>query len=336
MQQRALGQDGPRVGAIGLGCMGMSWAYAESSRDDDDSIATIHEAIDRGVTLFDTADVYGDGRNESLVGRAVAARRDEVVLATKCGLIVEDLETKRYSRDGSPEHIRTAVRASLTRLGTEVIDLYYLHRVDDQVPLAESWSAMAELVADGLVRRIGLSEVTVDQAAEAQAIHPVAAIQSELSLWSREPLGDDAVGRKSDAGNDGGSANNLVAWCRRNGAAFVPFSPLGRGFLTGALDASITFEKSDFRSQLPRFTAEAREANQAIVDLVREVADSKEVTAAQVALAWVLAQGEHVIPIPGTRRRTHLRTNLAAAEVFLTDDELARLNQAPAAVGTRY
>lgn len=344
MQQRTLGQDGPRVGAIGLGCMGMSWAYAESSRDDMDSIATIREAIDRGVTLIDTADIYGDGHNESLVGRAVTARRDEVVLATKCGLIVDDLETKRMHRDGSPEHIRAAVRASLTRLGTEVIDLYYLHRVDEHVPLVESWAAMAELVTAGLVRRIGLSEVDVDQAAAAQAIHPVAAIQSELSLWSRDPLGDDAAGRGGDAGvhlavgrdEDAGSANNLIAWCRRNGAAFVPFSPLGRGFLTGALDASTTFEQSDFRSQLPRFTTAAREANQKIVDLVREVADSKDATAAQVALAWVLAQGEHVIPIPGTRRSTHLRTNLAAADVLLTGDELARLNDAPLAVGTRY
>jgi aryl-alcohol dehydrogenase-like predicted oxidoreductase len=323
MHKRMLGHGGPQVGAIGLGCMGMSWAYAESSRDDDESIATLHQAIDLGVSLVDTADVYGDGHNESLVGRALAGRRDQVTLATKCGLVVDDLETKNMHRDGSPDHVRAAVRASLSRLGTDVIDLYYLHRVDDQVPLADSWGAMSELVAAGLVRRIGLSEVTVHQAAEAQAIHPVAAIQSELSLWSRDPMGS-------------GEDDDLLAWCRRNGAAFVPFSPLGRGFLTGAVDASTTFEQSDFRSQLPRFTPAARAANQKIVDLVREVASAHDATPAQVALAWVLAQGEQVIPIPGTRRQEHLRANLEAAALVLTADELAQLDQSPVAVGTRY
>jgi aryl-alcohol dehydrogenase-like predicted oxidoreductase len=323
MDQRMLGHGGPQVGAIGLGCMGMSWAYAESSRDDDESIATLHQAIDLGVSLIDTADVYGDGHNESLVGRALAGRRDQVTLATKCGLVVDDLETKSMHRDGSPDHIRAAVRASLSRLGTDVIDLYYLHRVDDQVPVAESWGAMSELVAAGQVLRIGLSEVTVQQAAEAHAIHPVAAIQSELSLWSRDPLGS-------------GEGDDLLAWCRRNGAAFVPFSPLGRGFLTGAVDASTTFEQSDFRTQLPRFTTAARAANQRIVDLVREVALAHDAPPAQVALAWVLAQGEQVIPIPGTRRQEHLRANLEAAGLVLTADELARLDEAPVAVGTRY
>jgi aryl-alcohol dehydrogenase-like predicted oxidoreductase len=323
MHKRMLGHGGPQVGAIGLGCMGMSWAYAESSRDDDESIATLHQAIDLGVSLVDTADVYGDGHNESLVGRALTGRRDQVTLATKCGLVVDDLKTKSMRRDGTADHVHAAVRASLSRLGTDVIDLYYLHRVDEQVPLADSWGAMSELVAAGLVRRIGLSEVTVHQAAEAQAIHPVAAIQSELSLWSRDPLGS-------------GEDDDLLTWCRRNGAAFVPFSPLGRGFLTGAVDASTTFEQSDFRSQLPRFTTAARAANQAIVDLVREVASAHDATPAQVALAWVLAQGEQVIPIPGTRRQEHLRANLEAAELVLTADELARLDQAPVAVGTRY
>ena len=303
--------------------MGMSWAYAESSRDDKESIATLHQAIELGVGLIDTADVYGDGHNESLVGRALAGRRDQVTLATKCGLVVDDLETKSLRRDGSPDHIRAAVRASLSRLGTDVIDLYYLHRVDDQVPIAESWGAMSELVAAGQVRRIGLSEVTVEQAAEAHAIHPVTAIQSELSLWSRDPLGS-------------GEGDDLLAWCRQHGAAFVPFSPLGRGFLTGAIDASTTFEQSDFRARLPRFTTDARAANQRIVDLVREIASAHDATPAQVALAWVLGQGEQVIPIPGTRRQEHLRANLAAAELVLTDDELARLDQAPVAVGTRY
>jgi aryl-alcohol dehydrogenase-like predicted oxidoreductase len=323
MHQRTLGEGGPQVGAIGLGCMGMSWAYAESSRNDDESIATIHEAIDLGVNLIDTADVYGAGHNESLVGRALSDRRDQVIVATKCGLVVDDLKTKDMYRDGSPDHIRAAVRASLSRLGTDFIDLYYLHRVDDQVPVAESWGAMSELVAAGLVQRIGLSEVTVEQASEAHAIHPVAAIQSELSLWSRDPMGS-------------GEGDDVMAWCRQHGAAFVPFSPLGRGFLTGALDASTTFEQSDFRARLPRFTTAARAANERIVALVRDVASLHNATPAQVALAWVLAQGEQVIPIPGTRRQQHLRANLEAADLVLTRDELARLDNAPMAVGTRY
>lgn len=324
MQQRTLGAGGPEVGALGLGCMGMSWAYAESGRDDDESIATIHQAIELGVTMIDTADVYGAGHNESLVGRALRARREQVVLATKCGLVVDDLDTKGIHRDGSPEHIRVAAHASMARLGTDVIDLLYLHRVDDAVPLADSWGAMAELATEGLVRRIGLSEVSAAQAAQAHAIHPVAAVQSELSLWSRDPFG---------AGTDG---DDIVAWCRANGAAFVPFSPLGRGFLTGTLDAITTFEQSDFRSQLPRFTPEARTTNQRIVDLVRDVAAAHGATPAQVALAWVLAQGEHVVPIPGTRQPRHLHANVAAADLVLSADELGRLDHAPAAVGTRY
>lgn len=323
MRKRRLGQDGPHVGVLGLGCMGMSWAYAESSRDDDESIATIHEAVELGVTVIDTADVYGDGHNEALVGRALAGRRDQVVLATKCGLVVDDLETKAMHRDGSPAHIRAAAQASLSRLNTGVIDLYYLHRVDEHVPLADSWGAMSELVTAGLVRRIGLSEVSVEQAAQAHALHPVAAIQSELSLWSRDAQGT-------------GANDDVVAWCRGAGAAFVPYSPRGRGYLTGALSASTTFEASDFRSRLPRFTTDARAANQRIVDLVRDVAATHNTSPAQVALAWVLAQGEHVIPIPGTRRLSHLYANLEAAELTLTGDELARLDNAPAAIGARY
>jgi aryl-alcohol dehydrogenase-like predicted oxidoreductase len=323
MRKRVLGDGGPQVGAIGLGCMGMSWAYAESGRDENESVATIHEAIDLGVTLFDTADVYGDGHNESLVGRALSARRDQVTLATKGGLVVDDLATKAMHRDGSPGHLHAAVRASLARLGTDVIDLYYLHRVDGRVPFAESWAAMSELVTAGLVRQIGLSEVTADQAREAHAIHPVAAIQSELSLWSRDPRGT-------------GAGDDLVAWCGQHGAAFIPFSPLGRGFLAGAVDSETTFEESDFRSRLPRFTTAARTANARIVDLVREVASLHEATAAQVALAWVLAQGDHVIPIPGTRQPEHLRANVAASELLLTYDEIARLDDAPTAIGARY
>lgn len=323
MQQRTLGAGGPAVGALGLGCMGMSWAYLESGRDDAESIATVHRAVELGVTLMDTADVYGDGHNELLLGRALLGRRAEVTLATKCGLVVDDLHTKQMHRAGSPQHIAQAVRASLARLGTDIIDLYYLHRVDEQVPLAESWGAMSELVAAGLVKRIGLSEVTVAQAESAQTIHPVAAIQSELSLWTRDPLGS-------------GTDDDLVAWCARHGAAFVPFSPLGRGFLTGSVDASTTFEPSDMRSRLPRFAGAARYSNQHIVDLVREVAQAHEAAPAQVALAWVLAKGEHVIPIPGTRRPAHLLTNVGAVDLSLSDAELKVLDEIPAAVGTRY
>jgi aryl-alcohol dehydrogenase-like predicted oxidoreductase len=307
------------VGALGLGCMGMSWAYAAASRDDQESIATIHRAFDLGVRLLDTADVYGAGHNEELVGRAVAGRGDEIVLATKCGLVVDDVTTLAMHRDGSPEHIRAALRASLSRLGREVIDLYYLHRVDDAVPLEESWGAMAELVAEGLVRHIGLSEVSVEQAAAAQAIHPVAAIQSEMSLWTR-----DAV------------ASGVSDWCREHGAALVAFSPIGRGFLSAEIDASTAFEPGDFRANNPRFTVEARATNAAIVDVVRRIAAAHDVTPAQVSLAWLLAQGNHIVPIPGTRRTSHLQANLAAADLALTAAELAELDALPAAAGNRY
>jgi aryl-alcohol dehydrogenase-like predicted oxidoreductase len=307
------------VGALGLGCMGMSWAYGAASRDDQESIATIHRALDLGVRLLDTADVYGAGHNEELVGRAVAGRGDEIVLATKCGLVVDDVTTLAMHRDGSPEHIRAALRASLSRLGREVIDLYYLHRVDDVVPLAESWGAMAGLVAEGLVRHIGLSEVSVEQAAAAQAIHPVAAVQSEMSLWTR-----DAV------------ASGVSDWCREHGAALVAFSPIGRGFLSAEIDASTAFEPGDFRANNPRFTVEARTTNAAIIDVVRRIAAAHDVAPAQVSLAWLLAQGNHIVPIPGTRRASHLQANLAAADLALTAAELAELDALPAAAGSRY
>jgi aryl-alcohol dehydrogenase-like predicted oxidoreductase len=325
MDTRALGQDRMQVGAIGLGCMGMSWAYAESGRDTAESEATIRESIDLGMTLLDTADIYGDGHNETLVGRALAGRRADVVVATKGGLVVDDLATKSVHCDGSPGHLRSAVQASLSRLGVDVIDLYYLHRVDEQVPLAESWGAMSEMVSAGAVRSIGLSEVTVEQAVEAQAIHPVAAIQSEFSLWSRDP-----VGTSDDSDDD------LVAWCQRHGITFVPFAPLGRGFLTGALNSAMTFEDSDLRARLPRFTPAARAVNQHIVDVVREVAGPHAATPAQVALAWVLAQGGHVIPIPGTRSRRHLRENAAATTLRLSAEDLRLLDAVPLPMGTRY
>ena len=327
MKTRTLGHDGPQVSALGLGCMGMSWGYEESARDDDASVAVVREALDLGVTFLDTADVYGDGHNESLLGRALEGRRDEVVLATKMGLIADDLAARVIRRDGSPQHVREAAEASLRRLRTEVIDLYYLHRVDPEVPLAETWTALSELVAAGKVRRLGLSEVTIAQAAEAHAIHSVAAVQSELSLWTRDALGAPADGAAP--------AGDLVAWCAANGAAFVPFAPLGRGFLTGAI-TSPTFEAGDFRGGNPRFAAEAFAANQRIVDAVRAVAERRGVTPAQIAIAWTLAQGEHVIPIPGTKKSRYLHENIGAAEVELTADDRAELDSLPAPVGSRY
>jgi len=350
MNSRTLGAAGPKVGAIGLGCMGMSWAYQESERDDETSVEVIREALDRGVTLLDTADIYGDGHNEELVGRAVTGRRDEVVLATKLGLVVDDLATNAIHRDGSPAHVRHAVEASLRRLGTDVIDLYYLHRVDPAVPLAETWSAMADLVAEGKVRQLGLSEVMVAEAAEAHAIHPVAAVQSELSLWTRDPLGappaapaepvepadpEGTAGPTPGAAVGSAAGGDVVGWCAANGAAFVPFAPLGRGFLTGTI-GSAEFEDGDLRSVLPRFAADALAANQRIVDAVRAVAARHDATPAQVAIAWTLAQGDHIIPIPGTKRSRYLRENVAAADLRLTSADLADLDQVPVPVGTRY
>jgi len=310
------------VGAVGLGCMGMSWAYSESERDDRASVALIREAVDLGVTFLDTSDVYGAGHNERLVGQALGdGARSRAVLASKVGLVA-DPSTGRVTRDGSPAHVREAIEASLRRLGTDVIDLYYLHRVDPEVPLAETWGAMSELVEEGKVRHLGLSEVDVAQAEEAHAVHPVAAIQSELSLWTRDPLG-------------GGEKGDLVGWCAANGAVFVPFSPLGRGFLTGAVTTA-SFEDGDMRGRLPRFQEGVLEQNLRIVDAARAVAERHGATPAQVAIAWTLAQGEHVIPIPGTKKRRYLHENTMAAGVDLTDDDLAELDAVPPPVGARY
>jgi aryl-alcohol dehydrogenase-like predicted oxidoreductase len=318
MEQRRLGQDGPVVGDIGLGCMGMSQSYGDDSeRDDDTSVAVIHRAIDLGCTLLDTADIYGPWHNERLVGRAISARRDEVVLATKCGIVPVDPPTRRMHPDGRPLHIRMACDASLSRLGVDVIDLYQLHRPDPHVPVADSIGAMADLVTAGKVRAIGVSEFSVAQLDEAMAVHPITTVQSELSLWTRDPL--DAV----------------LPWCRANGVGFLPFSPLGRGYLTGAL-AGVTFAASDFRRANPRFSAEARAANQAIVDGIRAVADRHGATAGQVSLAWTLAQGEHVVPIPGTKRLAYLEENLGAAGLALSPQDLAELDALPQPVGSRY
>jgi aryl-alcohol dehydrogenase-like predicted oxidoreductase len=314
--RRTLGVDGPPVGAIGLGCMGMSWGYTAAERDDSASVAVLHRALEIGVTLVDTADVYGPFHNEELVGRALRARRDHAVLATKAGLVADD--QRSITRNGRPEHLRAACEASLQRLDTDHVDLYQLHRVDPDVPIEESWGAMAELVAAGKVRALGLSEVGVEELERAHAVHPVSSLQSELSLWTRGPI------------NDG-----TLDWCVQHGAAFLPFAPLGRGFLTGTLRPG-SFADDDFRAANPRFSDEAMAANQAIVDAVRTVAARHEASAAQVALAWLLALGEAVLPIPGTKRLTYLEENAAAAQLDLTPADLAELDALPTASGERY
>ncbi|MEP6800477.1 MAG: aldo/keto reductase [Acidobacteriota bacterium] len=316
--RRQLGGSGRAVFPVGLGCMGFSWGYRDESVDETAALEVLGRAIDLGVDHFDTADVYGPFTNERLLGRALAGRRDRVAVATKVGLVVEDKATYRFGRDGSPAHVREACEGSLQRLGIDVIDLYYLHRVDPHVPLEETWGAMAELVRAGLVRSLGISEASVEQLDRVNGIHPVTAVQSELSLWTRDYLAD------------------VAPWCARHGASFVAFAPLGRGFLTGKLAADARFDASDFRSTLPRFGPEEIAANQAIVDAVRAVAQRRGVTPAQVALAWVLSQGEHVLAIPGTQRRKYLEENVAAASIDLTAAEREELDAIPAPAGARY
>ena len=318
VRKRRLGSTAVSVFPVGLGCMGFSWGYRDESVDEASAADVIRRAIDLGVDFFDTADMYGPYTNEALLGRAVGGRRDRVVLATKTGILIEDKATYRFGRDGRPEHIREACDGSLSRLGIESIDLYYLHRIDPKVPLEETWGAMASLVQAGKVRSLGISEASVEQLERVSRIHPVTAVQSELSLWTRDYLG------------------SVVAWCASHGASFVAFSPLGRGFLTGAIPADARFEAKDFRATLPRFQPEAVAANQSIVEAVRDVARRRGATPAQIALAWVLAQGEHVLAIPGTQRRKYLEENVASAALALTPDELAALDAIPAPAGGRY
>jgi aryl-alcohol dehydrogenase-like predicted oxidoreductase len=326
MRTTTLGTNGPQVGAIGLGCMGMTHAYdLDTPRDDEQSIAVIRQALDLGMTLIDTADVYGPHSNEELVGRALADRRDRAVLATKVGLVWDDpnaaatgTNSPGVGRNGRPEYVRASIDDSLRRLQTDHVDLYQLHRVDPEVPLEETWGAMAEAVAAGKARQIGLSEVTVAEIERAQAIHPVASVQSELSLWTRDAL--DAV----------------LPFCRQHGIAFLPFSPLGRGFLAGRFSSSDELQDNDFRRGLPRFQSDALRQNLAIVERVRGIAERAGATPAQVALAWVLAQGDNVIPIPGTKTPKYLAENAAAADVHLSAEDLAELDGIPAPVGGRY
>ncbi|MEY9845317.1 aryl-alcohol dehydrogenase-like predicted oxidoreductase [Streptacidiphilus sp. BW17] len=323
MRTTTLGTDGPTVGVVGLGCMGMSHAYDPKGHDEATSIGVIHQALDLGVTLIDTADVYGPFSNEELVGRALAGGyRERAVLATKVGLVTPQrglgAGSAALARNGRPEHVRAAIDASLRRLGTDHVDLYQLHRVDPEVPIEETWGAMAEVVASGKAGAIGLSEVDVEEIKRAQAVHPVASVQSELSLWTRDPL--DAV----------------LPYCASQGIAFLPFSPLGRGFLAGRFASTQDLPADDWRATLPRFQAEALAANQALVDTVRAVAGRHDATPAQIALAWVLAQGRYVVPIPGTKTPKYLADNAGAAAVTLTQTDLAELDALPAPTGTRY
>ncbi len=294
----------------------MSFGYVDASSEDD-PVSVIHRAIELGVPMLDTADVYGPSTNEDLVGAATQRLRDRVSIATKVGLLVGPNGGYPLRRDASPRHIELAVDQSLRRLRTDVIDLYYLHRVDPEVPLEDSWTAMAGLVEAGKVRALGLSEVDVGELERAHAIHPVAAVQSELSLWTRDAL------------------KEVVPWCAEHGATFVPFSPLGRGFLTGTITKA-SFDGADFRARNARFTPDAVDANQEIVARVRQVADRVGGTAAQVALAWTLARGPHVLPIPGTKRIRYLEQNVAANDLVLQPDDLAALDDLPEAVGERY
>ena len=313
-----MGTSGLRVSAIGLGCMGMSQSYGTG--DDDESIRTIHRALDLGVTLIDTADAYAKGANERLVGRAIGDRRRDVVLASKFGLIPGP-SGPATEVDGRPERARPSCEASLTRLGVDVIDLYYLHRVDPKVPIEETVGAMAELVREGKVRFLGLSEAGPESIRRAHATHPIAALQSEYSLWTREP------------------ENAVLPVCRELGIGFIPFSPLGRGFLTGAVKEVDTLEQNDVRRRLPRFQAENLQRNIALVQPLEEMARSKGCSPPQLALAWLLAKGGDIIPIPGTKRRRYLEENVAATEMALTSADVAALDLAfpiGAAAGTRY
>lgn len=316
MRERRVPALGRSVGAVGLGCVGMSAEYDPADLDDERSLLVLARALELGVSLFDTADCYGPFTNERLVGRGLRGHAAEVVIATKAGLVLDE-SIGRGRRRGDPAHLRASCEASLRRLGVEVIDLYFLHRVDPAVPLAESWGALADLVTEGKVRALGLCEVGVAELELAQPIHPVAAVQSELALWTRGPL------------------RTVVPWCEANGAVFAAYSPLGRGYLTGAV-RSRSFQPDDIRFGNPRFTPDAMTANGALLDVVERVALRRGASLAQVALAWLLAQGPHVVPIPGTKRVPYLEENCRAADLDLTKADLAELDAMPEATGERY
>ncbi|HXR12849.1 MAG TPA: aldo/keto reductase [Gaiellaceae bacterium] len=310
MRKRTLGQ-GLVVSEIGLGCMGMSAFYGRG--DDEESIATIHRALELGIDFLDTAEMYGVGKNEELVGRAIKGHRDEYVIATK---FIGAFSDRRP--DGRPATIRAAIEGSLQRLGTDHVDLYYQHRVDPQTPIEETVGAMAELVAAGKVRHLGLSEASAETIRRAHAVHPISALQSEYSLWTRDPEGE------------------ILDALRELGIGLVAYSPLGRGFLAGRFTTPDELDDGDFRKNHPRFTGENLERNMQLAQRVREIAEAKGVTPAQVAIAWVLSRGGEVVPIPGTRRRTYLEQNAAASEIELTVQELAELDALGEASGDRY
>ncbi|HDR2162308.1 TPA: aldo/keto reductase [Enterobacter cancerogenus] len=317
MQQRQLGQNGLTVSALGLGCMGLSFGYGPAT-DKQQAISLIRAAVERGVTLFDTAEIYGPYINEKVVGEALAPVRDSVVIATKFGF---DCVKPGQVLNSRPEHIRTAVEGSLKRLKTDYIDLYYQHRVDPDVPMEEVAGAVADLIAEGKVKHFGLSEAGAESIRRAHAVCPVAALQSEYSLWWRQP------------------EQEILPLLEELNIGFVPFSPLGKGFLTGAIDANTTFDSSDFRNSVPRFSEASRQANQRLVEVVKGLAAEQGVTPAQIALAWLLAKAPWIVPIPGTTKLHRLEENLGAVNVTLSQDALGNINRALAeidVVGDRY